>query len=202
MKLLITLSIILNTICVSADEFVPASSLPENNQFIHKGLIRAQGTISLGSMFKPAVTNVYIYGNVEGYLDPKISIRGDSYWFLNSLGSTKPFSFNHSIFFGGSYHLKTNNHFDPYIGLQPGISITQLNGPEIFGENVISYMYPPVPKANPLLSGVVGFNYYATKFFHFFLEARYVGGKHMSGFSAPYSLNELRFSFGLGYNLN
>jgi len=54
---------------------------------------------------------------------------------------------------------------------------------------------------NPLISGVIGFNLYATKFFHLFADARYVYGNHLSD-SPPISLNEVRVSFGLGINLN
>lgn len=175
----------------------------KETRFIHKGLIRAMATITPATLFEPATKNIYIHGALEGYIDPSLSIRGDGFYFLNTLGTNKPFKFNHSLFAGPSYHFKTNNHFDPYFSIQPGISITQLGTPEILKNGIESFMvYDPTTKANPLFSEVIGFNYYANKWFHLFMEARYVSGKHMSTYSNTQSLNELRLSFGLGFNLN
>jgi len=55
---------------------------------------------------------------------------------------------------------------------------------------------------NPLYSGLVGMNYYATKFFHLFISARYLSGKHLSNAPEPLRLDEFRFSFGLGFNVH
>ena len=172
-------------------------------RFIHPGLIRNSLTITPATLFEPAVRNIYLHGTLEGYVDSSLSLRGDGFYFLNTLGTNKPFKFNHSFFAGASYHFKTNNHFDPYFGIEPGVSITQLNTPEILTQgNEIFIIHESTTKANPLFSEVIGFNYYAPKWFHIFVEARYVSGRHMSGYSSTQSLNELRFSFGLGWNIN
>jgi len=81
--------------------------------------------------------------------------------------------------------------------------MTQLKTPEVLVSGTESFMmYTAVTKANPLMSEVIGFNYYGDKYFHLFAELRLVQGNHMSTYSKPQSLNELRFSFGLGFNLN
>jgi hypothetical protein len=55
---------------------------------------------------------------------------------------------------------------------------------------------------NPLISTAFGFNFYFQRWFHLFGEVRYISGKHLSDATTPLSLNELRFSFGLGWNIN
>ena len=174
----------------------------DTTRYIHKHLLRAQATISPGFMLRTSSNNIYIHGNLEYYLDETISLRGDGYYFVSSLGNTDHFTMHHSFFSGASYHFKTKNHFDPYFGIQPGLSITQAIYNPCSPEVLCPFSGPVqhTPSANPLLSGVIGFNYYAQKIFHIFGEARYVHGKHLSEYG-PLDLKEIRLSFGLGFNL-
>ena len=94
---------------------------------------------------------------------------------------------NHQLFAGMAYHFSKKSNFVPYIGVQPGLAATRYNG-------------TTKTEATPLVSAVVGFNYFAAKWFHLFVDGRFVSGKHLSEFP-PYSINELRLSFGLGFNL-
>lgn len=184
----------------------------EKKQFIHKGILRAQATISPGMMTHiskqgiityPSFT-ISLHGNLEYYIADNISIRGDGYYYLQEKHTLQgnPFQFNHSIFSGASYHFKTKNHFDPYLAFEPGISITsgfkgcwydpfQTPYSCLEGETTL----------NPLLSSALGFNLYFQKWFHVFGQARYIYGKYLSNAPNPLSLSELRFSFGLGFNL-
>ncbi len=162
------------------------------NGIADKGLLRASGTISFGSMTKQKQTNIYLHGVLEYYLTKNISSRGDVYYYLKS-GDQQLLNLNHQLFAGASYHFNTNNNFDPYLGIEPGIGLTQANYVVVNVENNT--------EASPLISAVVGFNYYASKWFHLFIDGRYVTGKHLSN-QKMISLNELRLSFGLGINLN
>lgn len=190
-----------------------AQAQEEKGQFIRKGLLRSMATISPGTMLqnKKNESTISIHGNLEYYVADNISIRGDSYYFLQSkfnngvvLSELYFFDFNHSILSGASYHFKTKNHFDPYIALEPGISITRASEkcpPEVMCIlPVWARTYETT--ANPLISTAFGFNYYFQKLFHLFGEARYIHGNYLSDAPAPLSLSELRFSFGLGFNLN
>jgi hypothetical protein len=56
------------------------------------------------------------------------------------------------------------------------------------------------PSINPVFSNVIGYNYYINNVFHFFVQTRLVLGKHL-GYEVK-KLNELRFSAGLGFNIN
>ena len=197
-KLICAIFFLIGVIIVQAQE--------EKKQFIHKGILRAQATISPGILLKENVLTTSIYGNLEYYVADNVSIRGDSYYFLQS--ENNPFEFNHSVSTGVSYHFKTKNHFDPYLAVQPGLAWSQRKSFVCDDFNLPTGGWGPCydktynPSANPLISSAIGFNFYFQRVFHLFAEARYISGKHISDDSSPLSLNELRFSFGLGWNLN
>lgn len=158
----------------------------------NKGLLRTMGIMSFGSMTKYEQTNIYLTGNLEYFTNSHISARGDIYYYLKS-GNKQMLNQNHQLFAGSSYHFTKNSTFVPYIGIQPGIAITQSNAVTVNQQNEIAI--------SPLISGVAGFNYFASKWFHLFIDSRYVAGKHLSN-TIPLSLNEFRISFGLGFNFN
>ncbi len=178
----------------------------ENTQFIHKHLVRADASIVAGYLFKENINNVHINGSAEYYLDNKISIRGSASYLLGSTGLTKDsigLKDFHSIYLGGVYHFNTTSHFDPYFIFQPGLAYTSSykSGPPALkaGDTQIRKYYPGV--LTPLATAGVGFNYYFQRFAHLFVETRYVYGRHLSQAPSPISLQELRVTFGLGFNL-
>lgn len=167
-------------------------SQENENQIAEKGLLRAMGIISFGQLTDYEQTNIYLTGNVEYFTNQNITARGDIYYYLNS-GQNQLLKQNHQLFAGASYHFITNSKFVPYVGFQPGIAITQSNEVTISRENDVAI--------TPLVSGVFGFNYFAAKWFHLFVDGRYISGNYLSN-NTPISLNEFRLSFGLGFNLN
>lgn len=160
--------------------------------YVHKGLLRAALTFSTGKMTSVNITNVYLTGNMEYYADSKISVRGDGYYFFNSLNNNKLLKQNHALYFGACYNFPTHSHFNPLIGLQPGAVLTQVN--TFYGSS------DPVT-VSPVASIVTGFNYYAEKWFHLQVNVRYSVGRHLDE-EGLFDLNELSFSFGLGWNLD
>jgi hypothetical protein len=165
----------------------------EEIDYTHKGLVRTTLTFATGFMPKQKINNLYLTGNIEYYADQKISFRGDGMYFFNSMNQDKTLKQNHSLYGGAAYHFP-NKNFDPFIGLQTGLAISQIGS-----------LYQDSPKAdigyNPLVSPIAGFNFYAQKWFHLFVNARYNFGKHLAS-DAIIPLNELSFSFGLGFNVN
>jgi hypothetical protein len=159
--------------------------------FVHKGILRAAGTFAFGTMPENNLTNAYLTGNLEYYAEKKISIRGDIYYFLNSLTQNSPLTKNDALYFGAFYHFPTHTHFDPVFGFQPGISYTQMN---IIGS-------PDVATICPLASAVLGFNFFAEKWFHIQVNIRYTIGEHLTEADET-NISELSFNFGLGFNLN
>ena len=161
---------------------------------IRPGLLRAQGTISFGSFSDLDQGGLYLHGNLEYYVNPNLSARGDIYYYLKP-NNESVLEVNHQLFSGAAYHFSTHSNFDPYIGLQPGLAVAQVSNTILIAGNK-----NPLPTASPLISGIFGFNYFAGKWFHLFADARYVFGDHQSNIGTL-SLNEFRFSFGLGFNI-
>lgn len=164
----------------------------ENNSIAQKGLLRATGTISFGSMTKHEQTNIYLHGVTEYFVSNDITARGDIYYYLKS-GDKQMLNQNHQLFAGASYHFTNSSNFVPYVGLQPGLALTEANFVVVNGKNNV--------EVSPLISGVVGFNYFASSWFHLFIDGRYVSGKHLSN-QKVIGLDEFRLSFGLGFNFN
>ncbi len=160
--------------------------------FVHKGLLRAAATFSTGIMTSVNITNVYLTGNLEYYADSKISVRGDVYYFFNSLNNVKTLKANDQLYFGASYNIPTQSHFNPFVGIQPGIAYSQVNS---------LYEPPPQGSISPLASVITGFNFYGEKWFHILVNVRYCVGRHTDD-EGLFDLNELSFSFGLGFNLD
>lgn len=159
---------------------------------IRKGLISAQATISPAHMFGDGESYFYLHGGLEGYVSDEISLTGEGFYQLGSFAKTNAFDHNHSLFFGASKHF-TKNSNDLYIGLQPGVSFTRLNA----AANGLTRSGLGV---NPLVSPVVGYNFFVNKVFHFFVQARLVLGQH--NYDVHQNISEFRFSAGLGFNLN
>ncbi len=198
MKKIILLTLILSIAKASFSQ-------DEKQQYIRKGLLRAMGTISPGILLSENASTYSLQGNLEYYVADNISLRGDVFYHTEGKGKDNSAVFEPyaSLFSGASYHIKTNNHFDPYIGIQPGLG--RVRNTRNFGRpDFIDSLYPVRPKFfyAPLASSYIGFNYYFENIFHLFGEMRYLNGKDFSDAYHTYSLSELRFSFGLGFNIN
>jgi len=177
----------------------------DDGQYIHRHLTRATASIVAGSMLHYNINNVNVNGNLEYYLDNTISFRGDINSLLGSTGLTADsigLKNDQSILLGAVYHFHTKNHFDPYFIIQPGFAYTSSYKETVTNDsykNVIKIYYKGV--ISPLATAGLGFNYYFQRYFHLFLETRYVYGNHLSEAPKPMSLQELRITFGLGFNL-
>ena len=163
-----------------------------DSSFRYKGMISTCGTIALGSMPQNSLTNSYLTGSLEYYASSRISIRGDSYLFLNSLTKNSVLKDNDATFFGAFIHFMPNRHFDPMLGFQPGISHTQFLAPDGSLE---------AATICPITSFVGGFNFFAEQWFHFELNIRYAIGEHLTTGDET-NISEVSFNFGLGLNLN
>lgn len=198
-KPLITVILVCLSLLMSAQQ--------PNEQFIHKHLVRVDASIVKGYMLKENFQTVHLNGNAEYYTDNKISIRADANYMLGSIGLTSDsigLDKNSSVLLGASYHFHTNGHFDPYFIFQPGIAYTssyKQNNTSLITMNEIPEKTRYNGTLSPIATAGLGFNYYFQRFAHLFLETRYVYGQHLSNAPSPISLQELRITFGLGFNL-
>lgn len=165
----------------------------QDKPIIRPGLIRAQLTISPSVMLSGKESPFYLHGNLEGYLSSRLSLSGEAYYHMGNTSSGKTvFDYNHSAFFGTAWHF-TGGSNDLYIGLHPGLSFTRISKEE-------NNFAPVHNGVNPLFSAVLGYNFYANKIFHFFIQTRFVTGQH--NYDIHKDLSELRLSAGLGFNIN
>ena len=172
---------------------VGSTNYAQEGTFVKKGLLNAQLTLSPSTMFSTNESYFYLHGNFEGFVSNSISLVGEGYYYLGTISAQEStFQYNHNLFFGASKHFTKNNH-DVYVGLQPGIAFTKLNP-------IANNLTATSKGTNPVFSTVVGYNFYVNNLFHFFVQTRYIAGEH--NFDINKNLSELRFSAGLGFNLN
>lgn len=172
-----------------------SSILPLSAQHTHiarAGLIKAFTTISPAYSIVDRSSYFYGHGSLEGFVEARISIAGEAYLALGSIGSRGDRAdIGHSLFSGINLHYIRANH-DLYIGIQPGIATKRISTNALDAGHTMTYI--------PVASAVVGYNYYIHRFFHFFVQGRWVLGQYNTGENK--SLNELRLSAGLGFNIN
>lgn len=180
------------TILVVMCSLISNELIAQEKPIVRKGLIRSQLTISPANMLDYSVSPFYFHGSLEGFLTKNTSIAGEGYFSLGEISGEKTlFDFNHSTFFGGAYHFsKDNSSF--HIGIQPGVSFSRIRTTQGHKKGDMGI--------SPLFSSVVGYHFFVHKFFHFFVQSRVILGQHL--YNKPVSLNEFRFSAGLGFNLN
>ena len=56
----------------------------ENEAFVRKGLLKATATISPSFMLNRNINNIYVSGELECFLENKVSVRGDCFWYRDS----------------------------------------------------------------------------------------------------------------------
>ncbi len=174
-------------------------SAKAQDEFSYAHLLRAGNSFTTGYLFEPKSSPIYIQGLLEYYFDSRFSVRSDVYYFLNEMSNSYTFETNHQAFSGLAYHFLPGNKVDVYGSFQVGAAFTEAKGGMVLFD-----VLRPYPKysfsVNPVYCIGGGVNFYAPKWFHVFLELKYINGSYLS--TAPaISLNELRFSFGLGFNL-
>ena len=160
--------------------------------YIRPGLLKASATIAPGKMLNRTVNTIYLSGFLDYHTDKNISLRGDTYWYIDG-GGQKPtdvlLSNASRTYFGAFYHWNLKN-WDNYVGFQPGISLLR------FG--AISSKISVCPS----FAATAGSTFYVWKYFHFFANLTYVKSKAYGLIGGSLRTDELIFSAGLGFNVN
>ena len=178
---------------------------------IHKNMLITNFTFSIGK--SPSELKYYLYTSAEWMLTDNWGLEGSAFINLGSsendlesllhagtaqVGGVTDYQ-THNIFLGPNYHFLDHKRVDLYAGIHPGLTL--FSAPEFsfvqeWGENVT---IPQTYALEPTVSLHGGAAYYA-RFFHAFVQARYVVGRHDS-FQYSGKFNEFRFALGLGFNL-
>jgi len=164
--------------------------------YILPGLLKASATISPSSMLGRSVENVYISGFLEYHCDKKLSLRGESFFFVD--GNSKNGTNNEFIhqgmrtYFGAFYHWNKNN-WDKYLGVQPGITMMR----------PLVSIEPNAPlQASPSFAIHAGSSYFVWKYFHFFVDLAYVHSSYRGLVNGSVNTDEMILSAGLGFQIN
>lgn len=166
----------------------------DNDPFVRKGLLKATATISPGFMLNRNITNIYVSGELEYFLENKISVRGDGLWYRDSQQDIPFLKQNSMVFFGALYHFSKNKH-DVFIGIQPGAILSQ---PNVLDTSLVNYP----AQINPGISIIAGYTFYVWDYCNFFLNARYLNTKYVGTSKGPIHLDEIILSAGLGFQLH
>lgn len=183
-----------NIITVFMMAFTVKFSAQENLSFVRKGLLKATGTISPSFMLNHNINNIYVSGELEYFLENKISVKGDCFWYRDSQQDIPLLKQNSMIFFGALYHFSKSKH-DLFIGIQPAAMLSQPNRVDT------SLMIYPM-QINPGISVIVGYTFYVWDYCNFFLNGRYVNTKYIGTIKGPIHLDEIIISAGLGFQLH
>ena len=192
-KKIILLLFLIPSIVFGQEETVKHPKRVVDNGMLSGGLTFAAGFANSN------VQNVYVQGYAEYMFQKNVSIRGDVFVFLHSLGDNAQLDMNHQMLVFAAYHFPVNSAIDPYLGFGPGIAMTRLKS-DPYVDPITGSSTGKIA-ASPFITFNTGLRYYAPKWFHMYLEAGYVLGRHISS-SGKFDMSELRVSFGLGFNIN
>lgn len=169
-------------------------SAQENEAFVRKGLLKATATITPSFMLNRNINNIYVSGELEYFLEKKISVRGDCFWYRDSQQDIPFLKENSMIFFGALYHFSKKKH-DLFIGIQPAAILSQ---PNILDTSLVNYP----SQINPGISLIAGYTFYVWNYCNFFINARYLNTKYVGTHIGPIHLDEVILSAGLGFQLH
>ena len=177
--------------CIVAS-LISLHSLAQEEMYIRPGLLKASATIAPGKMLNRTVNTIYLSGFLEYHTDKHISLRGDTYWYIDGADQKATDVLLRSAsrtYFGAFYHWNLKN-WDNYVGFQPGISLLRFSA------------ISPKISVCPSFAVTAGSTFYVWKYFHFFANLTYVNSKAYGLNGGSLRADELIFSAGLGFNVN
>ena len=169
--------------------------MKSQNLETRKHLVSATATIAPGFQKNNTDVNIYLHGLASFYPEPKVSMDGEVYWFLGGQNQLTLMAENSSIVFGLNYHFAKDGKVDPYVGIMPGLSLVSVNNYVLQHPIASSYSVVPLVTIN------AGFKFHMAKWCNAFCNVRYLKGTLVENHLQALALNEIRLSFGLGFNL-
>ena len=163
--------------------------------YIRPGLLATSMTISPSLMLNQNEKNIYLTGFIEGFLDKRVSFRGEGNLVIGGVDKTPFYEKGFRTTAGILFHANKNN-LDAHVGLMPGVYIASLsNNLSAEGESQLSVA--------PVISLNAGGTFYMWKYAHVFMNVTYTS----TSFRKVYRningrADELMFSVGLGFNFN
>jgi len=161
--------------------------------FVQRGLLSADASLGPGVMLGHSLSNSYVTGGLELFLEDRVSFRGYAAWFIDREDEAAILSQNSRLSWGPYFHLVRQN-VDLALGFEPGLSLTRL---AIRSDTLDT----PDPKVLPNMSISGSATLYVSRHFHFFANVRYVYARYPGTPTGPIGLDELVFTGGLGWQM-
>jgi hypothetical protein len=170
----------------------------ETPQIDRNNMFSANASFTPGYFFRQNTFQYYLQGTFSYFASAQISIQGDAAFSFRqtNIQGYIPLKY-HSGFLGACYHFTDNGNLDPYIGIQAGFSYLERTNPTIIGIPWTVTLSEIIPNT----SIVGGLNFYVNRYFNIFANLRYVYGQPSKSLQERDGLHEIRFAFGLGFNL-
>lgn len=154
-------------------------------EYIRPGMLKASATISPSLMTSRDVTNIYTSCFLEYHLDKHLSLRGETFIYVDAQSANVYLNQAFRTHFGVFYHLNKGN-FDSHVGFEPGLAVLQSGN--------------TATAAVPSYAVHLGSSFYVWKYFHFFADVCFVRSTMPNRVSST-NADELLFSAGLGYQI-
>ena len=175
--------------------FLSIKSEAQQENYFRPGLLAVSLTISPSLMLNQDNKNAYLTGFFEGYLDERISFRGEGNFVVSGLNDTSYYEKGFRTTAGVLLHTNKNN-LDAHVGMMPGIYIARLtNNNSPTDATKLSIV--------PVISLNAGGAFYMWKFAHVFLNVTYSSTSYRKLYgNINGRADELMISLGLGFNIN
>jgi hypothetical protein len=167
---------------------VQAMPLPAQEFGPRQGLLLGSGAISPGFMLHRSMTNIYVSGHLEYFVDEAVSIRGRGAWYVDAQQEPALLRENSQLSAGPWFHTG-KGRLDLHAGFEPGISFTSL----VIGTGRLRVL--------PTLDVGAGATWYVWDHFHFFAQLRYHRARYPGLSDGALPLDELVVAGGLGFQL-
>jgi len=172
-----------------------ANAQAQQEVYIRSGLLASSLTFSPSLMLNQSGKNAYLTGFFEGFLDKRISFRGEGNLLIGGMEKAGYYEKGFRTTAGMLLHANKKN-LDAHIGLMPGLYIAELvNNRSPLGDSKLSIV--------PVISFNIGGTFYMYKFAHLFINVTYTSTNYRAVYrNINGRADELMFSAGLGFNIN
>lgn len=160
-----------------------------------EGLLKLNLAFASGFMPNQIIYNHYLQGSLAYFPEKKVALRADFSMLLSSPSQASILKQNTGIYLGGFWHFIDKPIWDPYIGLQAGLHISQTT----YEKPGFVYAQYGDFQVSPAIQFQTGVNFYINKYLHLSAGAQAIVAEQRGG-KVPddYSLTEFRAHLGLG----
>lgn len=160
------------------------------------GLFSASATFAPGVMLNRDRTNFHLNAFGEYHFNRTVSVKSDSYLYLNSPSEALPELKMIRSHFGVFYHFNQSpfGNWDVKLGLMPGVTFAK-NPQYLEGKEILIRTFAPS------FAVALGYDYYVWKYFHFFTQIEYANATLRGLPNGSERWDELLFSAGLGFQI-